>query len=127
MQIYCVACKKEVAARLTDGVEIYPHRPDLAALPFWRCNRCRNYVGCHHKTKNRTAPLGNIPTSELRRARGHIHKILDPIWKSKKRDRNQIYTDISKALGFEYHTATIASIEQAREVYRFLIKYRKTI
>lgn len=78
--IYCCGCKADVGARLTDGREIYPHRADLAALPFWKCDACGNAVGCHHKTKERTRPLGCIPTPELKTARSHIHRVLDPLW-----------------------------------------------
>jgi hypothetical protein len=107
-------------ARLTDGAEIYPHRPDLATLPFWRCDRCGNYVGCHHKTKNPTEPLGNIPTPELRKARNHIHAVLDPLWKSKRFKRKELYAILSDHMGFQYHTAHLRSLEEARKVYRFV-------
>ena len=122
MSLYCCACGKDVSARLTDGSEIYPHRPDLYALPFWRCDGCGNYVGCHHKTNNRTAPLGCIPTPEIKNARNHIHALLDPIWQSGKMGRKQIYAAISERVGWKYHTAKIRSIEEAREIYRIVRK-----
>ena len=118
MEIYCCGCQKDVSARLTDGAEIYPHRSDLKSLPFWRCDECGNYVGCHHKTKNRTQPLGIIPTAELMKARGHIHKLIDPIWQSGKMTRKEMYKRLSKELGWKYHTANLKSIEEARQVYR---------
>lgn len=118
MDIYCCGCEKEVAARLTDGAEIYPHRRDLASLPFWKCDACKNYVGCHHKTKNRTNPLGCIPTAELKNARQHIHRILDPLWMGEgKGKRTKIYRQISERIGWEYHTAKIKSVDEARKVY----------
>lgn len=120
MKIFCCACHIEVEARLTNGAEIYPHRSDLHALPFWKCDVCRNHVGCHHKTKDRTRPLGNIPTKEISDARKHIHKILDPIWQNhpeKFRARAWIYRWLSDKMGKQYHTAEIASIEEAREIY----------
>ncbi len=116
--LYCCGCKKDVEARLTHGGEVYPHREDLADLPFWKCNTCKNYVGCHHKTKDRTRPLGNIPTKELKNARQHIHRILDPIWKDGKMPRGKVYAKIARELGREeYHTAEIKTIEEARQVY----------
>ena len=57
--IFCCGCQRKVDARLTNGEEMYPHRYDLANLPFWKCDVCQNFVGCHHKTKNRTKPLGD--------------------------------------------------------------------
>jgi hypothetical protein len=122
-EIYCCCCGTKVDARLTDGSEIYPHRRDLYDLPFWKCDTCGNYVGCHHKTENRTAPLGIIPTQELKNARNHIHKILDPIWKSGKIGRKELYKKISSDLGRTYHTANIRSLEEAREVYRIVMRY----
>lgn len=120
--IFCCQCQKEVAARLTDGGEVYPHRPDLSGLPFWKCDICGNYVGCHHKTRDRTRPLGNIPTREIKRARQHIHRILDPLWKKGRMKRGAVYGKLSKTLGHEYHTAEIRSVEEARNIYALVKK-----
>lgn len=118
MMIYCCQCAKEVDAQLTNGREIYPHRPDLHDLPFWKCDTCYNYVGCHYKSKNRTNPLGCIPNSEMRKARRHIHDLIDPVWKSGKIGRSSLYQQISAQTGKPYHTANIRTIEEARAVYR---------
>lgn len=116
--LYCCGCKKDVEARLTNGSEVYPHREDLADLPFWKCDGCNNWVGCHHQTKDRTRPLGNIPTREIKNARQHIHRILDPIWKTGKMSRGDVYAILAKELGLkEYHTAEIKTVEEARKVY----------
>jgi hypothetical protein len=118
MKIHCCGCQAEVEARLTDGQEVYPHRPDLYDLPFWKCDACGNFVGCHHKTENRTNPLGCIPTPEIKNARQHIHRILDPLWQGKGNGaRTSIYDEISAAIGWDYHTAKIRSVEEARAVY----------
>lgn len=118
-EIWCCGCDAKVSARLTDGEEIYPHRPDLSDLPFWKCEACGNFVGCHHKTKNRTQPLGVISTPELRAARSHIHRIIDPLWKSGIWDRSALYAEIAGRLGQkDYHTANIRTIDEARTVYR---------
>ena len=130
MNIHCCGCNQKVNARLTDGREIYPHRSDLATLPFWKCDTCGNFVGCHHKTKNRTRPLGCIPTPEIKKARQHIHALLDPLWQSVKRKRSartRIYNAISEKLGWSYHTANIRSIEEAREVYRVILDIKKQL
>ena len=111
--IYCCGCKCDVQARLTDGREIYPHRPDLASLPFWRCDACRNYVGCHHKTTDRTRPLGCIPTREISARRKRLHSLFDPAWRSGEIGRRELYAALSKAIGREYHTADIRSVEEA--------------
>ena len=54
-------------------------------------------------------PLGNIPTAELRNARKHIHAILDPIWKSGRMKRGDLYRAISDSLGYQYHTKATAT------------------
>lgn len=118
MKLYCVGCAGDVDARLTDGGEIYPHRADLRSLPFWKCDACGNFVGCHHKTENRTAPLGCIPTPELKVARQHLHAIIDPIWQSGKMTRRKVYEEISRQVGWNYHTAKTRSVEEARDAYK---------
>jgi len=122
-RIHCCGCGGDVDAKLTYGREIYPHRPDLRSLPFWRCDTCGNFVGCHHKTKNRTAPLGCIPTAELKEARKMLHALIDPIWQSGKMKRRDLYAAISRDLGREYHTADTRTIEEARAAYRAARKY----
>ena len=125
-EIYCCACQKMMEARLTNGKEIYPHRPDLADLPFWKCDACGNYVGCHHKTKDRTHPLGNIATPEIRNARQHIHRILDPLWHGKgSKFRQEVYDRLSELVGWKYHTAKIRTIEEARSVYAAVKDFEK--
>jgi hypothetical protein len=119
MLLWCCGCNADVTPRLTDGREVYPHRADLADLPFWRCATCQNFVGCHHKTAERTKPLGCIPTAELKTARQHIHRLIDPLWQSKRIERKELYRRLAKAIGVvQYHTADIKTVEQARAVYR---------
>jgi ribosomal protein L37AE/L43A len=117
--IYCCACQHDTDARLTTGVEIYPHRKDLAGQPFWLCDTCGNYVGCHHKTKDRTRPMGVIATDEIRQLRRQIHAILDPLWQApdgRTPRREGIYAEISERIGESYHTGEIRSAEQARKI-----------
>lgn len=120
MLLECVECKLTVEARLVDGKEVYPHRPDLHSLPFWKCDDCGNFVGCHHKTKDRTRPLGCIPNKEIKEARKHIHALLDPLWKNGLIGRKKLYQELSRQLGYEYHTAELKDIDEARKVYRLI-------
>jgi hypothetical protein len=120
-KIWCCGCNAEVSARLTFGREVYPRRRDLATKPVWKCDRCKNFVGCHHKTKNPTNPLGCIPTKEIKNARQHIHRLLDPIWKSGRMKRGDVYREIALRMKkASYHTADIRSVEEARKVYRIV-------
>ncbi len=118
MNIWCCVCQSDVSARLTDGAEVYPHRKDLCGLPFWRCDSCGNWVGCHHRTAERTRPLGCIPGPEMKKLRGQIHCVIDPLWKSGKIKRSTLYSRMTDRLGFKYHTADLRTIEQARAAYR---------
>lgn len=118
--IWCCACQKDVQAKLIDALEIYNHRKDLAGIPRWKCETCGNHVGCHHKTSDPTRPLGNIPDKAMRYARVCIHAELDPIWKSGHMTRSQIYAELSRKLGYSYHTAEIKTIEEARAIFRLV-------
>lgn len=120
MRIYCTGCQRDIDARLTNGKERYPHRPDLYELPFWKCDKCGNYVGCHHKTKTPTKPLGVIATPEILAARKKIHALLDPLWKSGKIKRGQAYAYVSKRLGCQYHNGEIRTLIEARTVYKLV-------
>ncbi len=126
-RLYCCGCVSEVKARLTDGREIYPRRPDLSDLPFWKCDTCRNYVGCHHKTRDRTRPLGAIPTPEMKTARQRIHALIDPLWKSGSVPRGRIYERLSGVIGRQYHTAELQTLDEARAVYREGVRIAKEV
>ena len=116
-EIYCCECQHETVCQLVDGKEIYPHRTELQALPFWRCPACFNYVGCHNKTRYSTRPLGNIPTEEMRAVRSAIHREMDPLWKSGVLSRKKLYAYLSTVIGRTYHTAELRTLEEAQKVY----------
>jgi hypothetical protein len=116
--IYCCGCGHDVQARLTNGAEVHAYVKRLRDTPFWRCDTCRRTVGCHHKTLDRTKPLGVIPTQEISRARRAIHYIIDPLWDGDRNKRAIIYRKISDRLGYRYHTAEIRSVDEAKEVLR---------
>lgn len=116
MTIFCVSCQIEMNCKLVSGKDVYPHRKDLEDLNFWQCPECKNFVGCH-KNKN-NSPLGIIATPELKKARMHIHDLIDPLWKNKTIRRKDLYLMIRKELGWSFHTSMIKSLEEARMIYR---------
>ena len=61
----------------------------------------------------------------MKKARIEIHKILDPMWKPDKNKRRKIYSALSEFLGRKYHTADLRSIEEARDIYRQILKLKK--
>lgn len=121
MIVYCCGCEKLVEPRLTDGKEVYSHRKDLFDLPFWKCDKCKNFVGCHHKTKDRTRPLGCIPTPELKKERQKLHRLIDPIWQDGEMSRKDLYAYISDKIGWTYHTAKIKTVDEARSIQKIVI------
>ncbi len=120
MNIYCCGCEKDTHALLVAGMHEYPHRQDLFKLPFWQCPKCGNFVGCHHKTKTPTKPLGCIATSEIKKARMEVHSILDPIWKNGKVARARLYKLISDELGYQFHTSETRSVDECKQVIKIL-------
>lgn len=122
--LHCCGCDKKVTPRLTDGKEIYPHRNDLYRLPFWVCDACGNYVGCHHKTGNPTKPLGCIPTPQLRKARAAVHMYVDPIWRRKLRSRKQLYADISREIGYPFHSADTKTVADCYHIMDVVVHLR---
>lgn len=124
-QIFCCCCKQDVPARLTDGIEIYPHRTDLFRHPFWICDACGNFVGCHWRSTAPTKPLGVIATPAIKHVRKRIHRILDPLWDSgappiRKKKRRKVYAALSALIGYEYHTANIRSVEEGQRIYNLV-------
>lgn len=118
MIIYCTGCEKDVDARLTDGKERYPHRPDLHDLPFWKCDTCGAWVGCHHKTNKPTKPMGYLATPEILQVRIAVHDLIDPIWQSGEVPRGKIYAYMKKKLGYNYHSGEIKTLDEGRRVWK---------
>lgn len=120
-KIWCCECQADINARLANGEEIYPHRPDLFELFFWIHDECGNYVGCHNNRKiDPTEPLGCIPNKTIKKLRGEIHKLLDPLWQSGKYKRKALYALLSNKFGKEYHTADIKTTGEAKEIIEYL-------
>lgn len=126
----CLHCNG--VCRLTNGAEIYPHRPDLAEKPIWKCNVCPDAtVGCHRGSK---VPLGYAADKATRDARLKLHhRMLDPLWKGLRQDktlpnkvrrgaRSRIYQFMAARMGLPAeatHTGMF-TIEQCREAWRAL-------
>lgn len=126
MEIYCCGCENKKERRLTYGAKIYPGKKDLADLPFWICDDCGNHVGCHHKSKNKTDPIGTIPTKEIRSLRIRVNDVIDLICKNAKNPREQrkkIYAWISSGIGDKFHVGKIESKHEADHALYQIKKY----
>lgn len=110
---FCSYCFK--AADLVTGEEIYPHRPDLYSLSFWKCPDCDAYVGCHKRTKK---PLGILANAELRKMKREAHSAFDPIWKNRTMSRTKAYKWLANKLKLNVENCHIGhfNIEQCKKV-----------
>lgn len=122
--IYCCACDDMVECELKSGKEIYSHRPDLYDIKMYECPNCHNRVGVH---KGTTKALGCIPTPEIKQARMTVHALIDPLWRTEKMKRSELYKRISDELGYPYHTGNTKSIEELIKVYKIVLKIRKNV
>jgi hypothetical protein len=124
MRIWCCKCNKTVNGILTTGKEIYPHRPDLYKKNFYKCPHCGGYVGCHQNSRR---PLGCIPTEELKIARMRLHAKMDPLWKSKKITRKELYTLLKNKLGYTYHNGETRTVQECLKVWDILDEIEKEL
>lgn len=85
---------------------------------MWLCRPCDARVGCHNNTKK---PLGTLAGPVVRAWRVHVHTLLDPIWKSKKAGRDEIYGRMKQEFGREIHAGE-ADDETCRIVIAWLEK-----
>lgn len=115
--IYCTNCNDNVEAEMVSGLDVYPHRPDLSKLRFYRCPVCANFVGTHKGTPR---PLGCIPSPELKRARIAVHNKMDRLWKSKLIRRTALYSQISKMMGYTYHNGETRTVEECEKALKII-------
>lgn len=110
--VACPYCARP--ALFVTGEVIYPHRPDLYGLRFWRCAPCDAYVGCHkagthavyngrQRKHDGTEPLGRLANAQLRSAKRMAHAYFDPLWQSQGqarfRSRTLAYKWLSERMG----------------------------
>lgn len=117
--VICDYCGCEAA--LVGGKEIYPYRPDLFHLQFWKCTPCDAWVGCH-RSSNAVA-LGRLANSELRDAKSLAHKAFDPTWKSGAMSLKAAYRWLSEKMGVSFSDCHIGMFDvlQCREVVRLCV------
>ncbi|MGE8446733.1 MAG: zinc-finger-containing protein [Comamonas sp.] len=96
MTVICDYCQRPAA--LVSGTDVYPHRPDLNTLKFWKCAGCKAWVGCHKNSADH-APLGRLADAKLRAAKSAAHAAFDPLWKSGEFSRSGAYSWLAARLG----------------------------
>ena len=110
----CVECAD--TGKLVTGREIYPHRPDLYAKSFYRCD-CGAYCGCHPGS---IVPLGYPCGPATRKARSLAHAVFDPLWKQGEMSRPSAYAWLAKETGIPAENCHIGMMtaDQAQKVVR---------
>lgn len=109
MKMVCPYCNKEAVWCSNDN--IYGRQYGKSYMCYL-CKDCNAYVGCHQNTRK---PLGSMANEELRRWRKIVHGFIDPIWKSGKLKRKQVYDELSRKLGRQIHVGE-SNIEQCKEI-----------
>lgn len=107
----CPYCKKE--AKFCSNAEVYGKRFGKSHMCYW-CVFCDAYVGTHNNTAK---PLGTMANRALRKMRQHVHGAIDPLWKSGKYTRGEVYKRLSDAFGHEIHVGE-SDIEKCKEICR---------
>ena len=118
MKVKCDYCGNP--AELVTGRVIYPHRPILYKLRFWRCVPCDAYVGCHKKTK-KPVPLGRLANQELRKWKMKAHTSFDDVWKHGKMNRMEAYKWLSDKLKIKLKDCHIGMFDSI--MCRQVVKY----
>ena len=105
----CPYCGKE--AKWVDNKEVYGKRYGQSYMCYW-CKDCDAYVGCH---QNGRTPLGTMANKELRVWRMKAHRKIDPIWKSGKFSRSEVYKKLADHFGKEVHIGE-SDIEMCKKI-----------
>lgn len=114
----CPICNKE--SKLVSGEQIYPNRKDLYNLSFYRCsNHTDYYVGCHKGTNN---ALGILANREHRSWKIKCHAIFDPLWKSRKNFRKDLYCRLAHAMNIPIEQTHFGefSVDQLKQAYEII-------
>ncbi len=108
-KVFCPYCGGE--AEWVENKEIYGKNYGKSYMAYL-CRQDNAFVGCHNNSKH---PLGTMANKELRTWRMKVHAAIDPFWKSGKVSRGYVYSQISRELGFQYHTGE-SDIETCKKV-----------
>lgn len=96
----CPYCGKE--APWVSNELRYGRRFGKSYMCYW-CKGCDAYVGCHHNTR---IALGTMANAELRAWRMKAHAAIDPLWKTGRLSRNDVYQKLHKWFGHEVHVGS---------------------
>ena len=115
----CPYCKNQ--AEFLDNKEIYGKRYGNSYM-MWICRHCDARVGVHHN--NHAHPLGTMANKELREWRMKAHTAVDPLWKSGKISRREVYRGLDKLFGKEFHIGS-SNIQECQKIISVYKQYDK--
>ena len=93
----CPNCQKE--APWVENKEKYGRNYGKSFMCYF-CKPCGTYVGCHNNTKK---PLGTMADKETMEWRQKVHAKIDPLWKSGRMTRKEMYQMLQQKFGKEMH------------------------
>jgi ssDNA-binding Zn-finger/Zn-ribbon topoisomerase 1 len=111
--LICPECGS--GAKLVNSKIIYGKSYGL----MWICNNypdCDCYVGCH---KGTATPLGELANADIREWRKKVHAKLDPLWKNKKYNRNELYEELGIKFKNPFHVGDL-NVEQCKKAIKFI-------
>lgn len=109
----CPYCEKP--AKYAPNEEFYGKRYGKSYMCYF-CKPCDAYVGTHNNTKE---PLGTMANQDLRNWRKKAHRVIDPLWKSGKMKRNEMYKLLNNEFGYSVHIGS-ADIVTCKRIIKFI-------
>ncbi|MDO6448113.1 zinc-finger-containing protein [Oceanobacillus profundus] len=105
----CPYCNHEVV--LTSNKELYGR--EYGNGRCYLCRKCKASVGVHSGKKGKT-PLGILATHEMKVLKKCCHDLFDPIWKSKRISRINLYRSLATRLEIEIKDCHFGHFETTR-------------
>ena len=109
IKVYCPYCGKRV--KWCENKEKYGRNYGRSYMCYY-CKACDAYVGCHNNTR---VPLGTMANAELRKWRMLAHDYIDPLWKTGKLARAQVYARLKYRFGKQIHIGE-SDIETCKKI-----------
>ena len=103
----CPYCNHDVV--LTSNKELYGR--EYGNGKCYLCRNCKASVGTHPGGKK---PLGILATKEMKVLKKCCHDLFDPIWKSKKIGRGELYQKLADKLQIEKSDCHFGHFETTR-------------
>lgn len=129
--VVCPYCGEN--AEFVNGNRIYSTPGPWNRLWFWACFDCLAWVGCHKRNhqygRKGDEPFGILANEELRNAKRHVHRLLDPLWQQKGISRKEAYRVLADAMGISKNDCHVGmfDLERCREAYRALMKVHREL